>query len=195
MIKIENRFFFILAFSMALVVALSNYLVQFPVNYIGLQDVFTYGAFSYPVAFLITDLANRKYGKAVAKRIVYIGFVLGVALTLYFSTDFSNLISKRIAIGSGSAFLIAQLLDVQVFDSLRKKVWFVAPLMSSLIGSSIDTFLFFSIAFYGTGVNWVTLSLGDLFVKIFVALLMLIPFRILLSRIQEISTIEKKISV
>ena len=150
MIKIENRFFFILAFSMALVVALSNYLVQFPVNYIGLQDVFTYGAFSYPVAFLITDLANRKYGKAVAKRIVYIGFVLGVALTLYFSTDFSNLISKRIAIGSGSAFLIAQLLDVQVFDSLRKKVWFVAPLISSLIGSSIDTFLFFSIAFYGT---------------------------------------------
>ena len=195
MIKIENRFFFILAFSMALVVALSNYLVQFPVNYIGLQDVFTYGAFSYPVAFLITDLANRKYGKAVAKRIVYIGFVLGVALTLYFSTDFSNLISKRIAVGSGSAFLIAQLLDVQVFDSLRKKVWFVAPLISSLIGSSIDTFLFFSIAFYGTGVNWVTLSLGDLFVKIFVALLMLIPFRILLSRIQEISTIEKKISV
>ena len=195
MIKIENRFFFILAFSMALVVALSNYLVQFPVNYIGLQDVFTYGAFSYPVAFLITDFANRKYGKAVAKRIVYIGFVLGVALTLYFSTDFSNLISKRIAIGSGSAFLIAQLLDVQVFDSLRKKVWFVAPLISSLIGSSIDTFLFFSIAFYGTGVNWVTLSLGDLFVKIFVALLMLIPFRILLSRIQEISTIEKKISV
>ena len=195
MIKIENRFFFILAFSMALVVALSNYLVQFPVNYIGLQDVFTYGAFSYPVAFLITDLANRKYGKAVAKRIVYIGFVLGVALTLYFSTDFSNLISKRIAIGSGSAFLIAQLLDVQVFDSLRKKVWFVAPLISSLIGSSIDTFLFFSIAFYGTGVNWVTLSLGDLFVKILVALLMLIPFRILLSRIQEISTIEKKISV
>ena len=195
MIKIENRFFFILAFSMALVVALSNYLVQFPVNYIGLQDVFTYGAFSYPVAFLITDLANRKYGKAVAKRIVYIGFVLGVALTLYFSTDFSNLISKRIAIGSGSAFLIAQLLDVQVFDSLRKKVWFVAPLISSLIGSSIDTFLFFSIAFYGTGVNWVTLSLGDLFVKIFVALLMLIPFRILLYRIQEISIIEKKISV
>tara|TARA_B100001105_G_scaffold56790_1_gene43291 strand:+ start:208 stop:795 length:588 start_codon:yes stop_codon:yes gene_type:complete len=195
MIKIENKFFFILAFSMALVVALSNYLVQFPVNYIGLQDIFTYGAFSYPVAFLITDLANRKYGKIVARKIVYLGFVLGVALTLYFSTDFSNLISKRIAIGSGSAFLIAQLLDIQVFDRLRKKVWFVAPLVSSLIGSSIDTFLFFSIAFYGTGINWVTLSLGDLFVKIFVALIMLIPFRILLSYVQEISTIEKKISV
>ena len=144
---------------------------------------------------MITDLSNRRYGKTVARKIVYIGFVLGVALTLYFSTNFSNLISKRIAIGSGAAFLIAQLLDVQVFDRLRKKIWFVAPLVSSLIGSTIDTFLFFSIAFYGTEINWITLSFGDLFVKIFVALLMLIPFRILLSRIQEVSTIEKKISV
>jgi len=195
MIKIENRFFLILAFLMALVIVLSNYLVQFPVNYVGLQDIFTYGAFSYPIAFLITDLTNRRYGKIVARKIVYIGFILGVTLTLYFSTDFSNLISKRIAIGSGTAFLIAQLLDVQVFDRLRKKVWFVAPLASSLIGSCIDTFLFFSIAFYGTEVNWITLSIGDLFVKIFVALVMLIPFRILLSRVHEISSIEKKISV
>ena len=195
MIKIENGFFFILVFLMALIVALSNYLVQFPVNYIGLQDIFTYGAFSYPIAFLITDLTNRRYGKNVARKIVYVGFILGVALTLYFSTNFSNLISKRIAIGSGAAFLIAQLLDVQVFDRLRKKIWFVAPLVSSLIGSTIDTFLFFSIAFYGTEINWITLSFGDLFVKIFVALVMLIPFRILLSRVQEFSTIEKKISV
>ena len=195
MIKIENRFFFILAFLMASVVVLSNYLVQFPINYMGFQDLLTYGAFSYPIAFLITDLTNRRYGKNVARKIVYIGFILGVALTLYFSTNFSNLISKRIAIGSGAAFLIAQLLDVQVFDRLRKKVWFVAPLVSSLIGSSIDTFLFFSIAFYGTEINWITLSFGDLFVKIFVALVMLIPFRILLSRVQEFSTIEKKISV
>ena len=116
---------------------------------------------------------------------------MGVTLTLYFSTDFSNLISKRIAIGSGTAFLIAQLLDVQVFDRLRKKVWFVAPLASSLIGSTIDTFLFFSIAFYGTEVNWITLALGDLFVKISVALLMLVPFKLLLSHIQDISTVEK----
>jgi queuosine precursor transporter len=195
MIKVKNRFFIILAFLMATIVALSNYLVQFPVNYIGLQEIFTYGAFSYPVAFLVTDLANRKYGKVVAKKIVYIGFIFGVILTLCFSTDFSNLISKRIALGSGAAFLIAQLLDVNVFDRLRKKAWFVAPLISSLIGSSIDTFLFFSISFYGTGVNWVTLSFGDLFVKVFVALMMLIPFRILLSRIQEISVVEKKISV
>ena len=195
MIKIENRLFFILAFLMALVVALSNYLVQFPVNYIGLQDLLTYGAFSYPVAFLITDLSNRRYGKNTAKKIVYLGFVLGVILTLYFSTNYSDLISIRIAIGSGTAFLVAQLIDVNIFDRLRKKIWFAAPLTSSLVGSSIDTFLFFSISFYGTGINWITLSFGDLFVKIFVALMMLIPFRLLLIRIQENSNTEKKISV
>ena len=195
MIEIENRFFLILAFLMALIVALSNYLVQFPIKYMNLQDLFTYGAFSYPVAFLITDLANRRYGKIIARKIVYLGFVLGLFLTLYFSTDFSNLISKRIAAGSGFAFLIAQLLDVQVFHKLRKKIWFVAPLVSSLIGSTIDTFLFFSIAFYGTGINWISLSFGDLLVKIFVALAMLIPFRLLLSSVKEIGNVKKKISV
>ena len=191
MIKIENRFFFILAFSMGLIVALSNYLVQFPITYMNLEEIFTYGAFSYPVAFLITDLANRRYGKEIARKIVYVGFILGLFLTLYFSTDFSNLISKRIAIGSGIAFLTAQLLDVQVFDKLREKVWFVAPFISSLIGSVIDTFLFFSIAFYGTGINWITLSFGDLFIKIFVAIIMLIPFRLLLSTVKEIEDVEK----
>ena len=195
MIKIENRFFFILAFLMALIVVLSNYLVQFPVNYLGLKDLLTYGAFSYPVAFLITDLSNRRYGKNTAKKIVYLGFALGVFLTLYFSTNYSDLISIRIAIGSGTAFLVAQLIDVNIFDRLRKKIWFAAPLASSLIGSTIDTFLFFSISFYGTGINWISLSFGDLFVKIFVALVMLIPFRFLLSHVQEISTLEKKISV
>ena len=195
MIKIENRFFFVLAFLMALVVALSNYLVQFPINYFGLKDLLTYGALSYPIAFLITDLTNRRYGKNTAKKIVYLGFALGVFLTLYFSTNYSNLISIRIAIGSGTAFLVAQLIDVNIFDKLRKKIWFIAPLVSSLIGSSIDTFLFFSISFYGTGVNWITLSFGDLLVKIFVALMMLIPFRFLLSHIKDISTIQKKISV
>ena len=191
MIKIKNRLFFILAFSMGLIVALSNYLVQFPITYMNLEEIFTYGAFSYPVAFLITDLANRRYGKEIARKIVYMGFVLGLFLTLYFSTDFSNLISKRIAIGSGIAFLTAQLLDVQVFDKLRSKVWFVAPFISSLIGSVIDTFLFFSIAFYGTGINWITLSFGDLFVKIFVAIIMLIPFRLLLSTVKPIENVEK----
>jgi len=195
MIKIENRFFFVLAFLMALVVALSNYLVQFPVNYLGFQDLLTYGAFSYPVAFLITDLSNRRYGKNTAKKVVYLGFALGVFLTLYFSTNYSDLISIRIAIGSGTAFLVAQLIDVNIFDRLRKKIWFAAPLTSSLIGSTIDTFLFFSISFYGTGINWISLSFGDLFVKIFVALVMLIPFRLFLSHIHENSNTEKKISV
>ena len=192
MIKIENRFFFILAFSMALIVAISNYLVQFPVNYAGLQDLLTYGAFSYPVAFLITDLSNRRYGKNTAKKIVYLGFILGVFLTFYFSTNYSNLISIRIAVGSGTAFLVAQLIDVNIFDKLRNKIWFAAPLISSLVGSTIDTFLFFSISFYGTGINWITLSIGDLLVKILVALIMLIPFRFLLSYVQEISVNKKK---
>ena len=195
MIKIESRFFFILAFLMASVVVLSNYLVQFPVNYMGFQNLLTYGAFSYPIAFLITDLTNRRYGKNTAKKIVYLGFILGVIFTFYFSTNYSDLISIRIAIGSGTAFLVAQLIDVNIFDRLRRKVWFAAPLVSSLIGSGIDTFLFFSISFYGTGVNWITLSFGDLFVKIFVALMMLIPFRILLSHVKEISAMEKKISI
>ena len=195
MIKIVKKLFLLLGFLMASVVALSNYLVQFPINYFGLKNLLTYGAFSYPVAFLITDLSNRRYGKNTAKRIVYLGFALGIFLTLYFSTNYSDLISIRIAIGSGTAFLVAQLIDVHIFDRLRKKIWFIAPLTSSLIGSSIDTFLFFSISFYGTEVNWLTLSFGDLSVKIFVALAMLIPFRLLLYRIQEISSINKKISV
>jgi len=170
---------------MGLVVLASNYLVQFPFKYYGLEEILTYGAFSYPIAFLITDLANRSYGKIVARKIVYIGFTIGISFTLLFSTNFGELISIRIAVGSGTAFIVAQLLDVQIFDQLRKKKWFIAPLTSSLIGSTIDTFLFFSISFYATGIPWFTLSLGDLAVKVFVALLMLIPFRILLSTFKE----------
>jgi uncharacterized PurR-regulated membrane protein YhhQ (DUF165 family) len=186
MIKKENKFFFILAFSMALIIVLSNYLVQFPVNFYGLQDVLTYGAFSYPVAFLITDLSNRKYGKDAAKKIVYLGFILGFFLTLYFSTNYADLISIRIAIGSGSAFLVAQLFDIYIFDKLREKIWFIAPFVSSFIASSIDTFLFFSISFYATGISWVTLSFGDLAVKVFVAAMMLIPFRLLLGTFKTV---------
>ena len=165
---------------MGFVVLASNFLVQFPVKYYGLEDLLTYGAFSYPVAFLITDLANRSYGKLVARKIVYIGFAIGIIFTLFFSTNFSDLISIRIAIGSGTAFIVAQLLDVKIFDQLRKKTWYVAPLTSSAIGSTVDTFLFFSISFYGTGIPWITLSLGDLAVKILVALVMLIPFRLVI---------------
>ena len=169
---------------MGVVVLVSNYLVQFPIKYYGLEEILTYGAFSYPVAFLITDLANRSYGKIIARKIVYIGFTIGIAFTLFFSTTFEDVISVRIAIGSGTAFLVAQLLDVQIFDQLKKMKWFVAPLTSSLIGSTIDTFLFFSISFYATGIPWITLSLGDLAVKVSVALLMLIPFRLLLGTLK-----------
>ena len=171
---------------MGVVVLSSNYLVQFPIKYYGLEEILTYGAFSYPIAFLITDLANRSYGKIVARKIVYIGFAVGISFTLLFSTDFADLISLRIAIGSGTAFLVAQLLDVQIFDQLRRKKWFVAPLTSSFIGSTVDTFLFFSISFYATGIPWFTLSLGDLAVKIFVALVMLIPFRLLLGTFKAV---------
>ena len=181
-----NKIFFILSFLMGAVVLASNYLVQFPINYYGLEEILTYGAFSYPIAFLITDLANRSFGKIVARKIVYIGFAIGISFTLLFSTNFTDLISIRIAIGSGTAFLVAQLLDVQIFDKLRKKEWFVAPLTSSLIGSTIDTFIFFSISSYGTGIPWITLSLGDLSVKIFVALMMLIPFRLLLETLKPV---------
>ena len=181
-----SKSFLLLSFLMGVVVLSSNYLVQFPINYYGLNEILTYGAFSYPIAFLITDLANRSYGKRVARKIVYFGFVLGIGFTVLFSTDFADLISIRIAIGSGIAFLTAQLLDVQIFDRLRKKEWFVAPLTSSMIGSTIDTFLFFSISFYGTGVPWVTLSLWDLIVKVIVALIMLIPFRLLLKTFKPI---------
>ena len=181
-----NKLFLLLSFLMGVVVLSSNYLVQFPIKYYGLEEILTYGAFSYPIAFLITDLANRSYGKMIAKKIVYIGFAIGISFTLLFSTNFADLISVRIAIGSGTAFLVAQLLDVQIFDQLRKRKWFIAPLTSSLIGSTIDTFLFFSISFYATGIPWVTLSLGDLAVKILVALVMLIPFRILLGTLKPV---------
>ena len=180
-----KRSFFLLSLLMGAVVLSSNYLVQFPVNYYELNQILTYGAFSYPVAFLITDLANRAYGKVVARKIVYVGFTIGVLLTLFVSTNFSDIISVRIAIGSGVAFFIAQNLDINIFDYLRKKIWFVAPLASSTLGSITDTFLFFSIAFYGTEVPWATLAFGDLIVKLFITLMMLIPFRMLLLKIKD----------
>ena len=176
--------FTILSLTMGIVVIASNYLVQFPIPYYGLQEILTYGAFSYPITFLITDLANKNYGKKIALKIVYIGFFIGVLLTLFVSTNFSDVISIRIAIGSGLAFFIAQNIDVQVFDRLRKyKFWFIAPLISSIAGSTIDTFIFFSVSFYKSGIPWVTLAFGDLAVKLFIALIMLIPFRILATKV------------
>ena len=181
-----NKTVLFLSIFMGAVVLTSNFLVQFPIHYYGLSEILTYGAFTYPIAFLITDLANRSFGKEIAKKIVYFGFFIGISFTLFFSTNFSDLISIRIAIGSGAAFIISQRLDIYVFDKLRNKYWFIPPLASSINGSVIDTFLFFSIAFYATGIPWFTLALGDLAVKLFVALLMLLPFRMLLKTFKPI---------
>ena len=181
-----NRAILFLSVIMGVVVLTSNYLVQFPIHYYGLSEILTYGAFTYPIAFLITDLANRSFGKNIAKKIVYFGFFIGISFTLFFSTNFSDLISIRIAIASGTAFLISQRIDVYVFDKLRNKYWFIPPLASSINGSVIDTFLFFSIAFYATGIPWFSLALGDLAVKLFVSLLMLLPFRFLLKTFKPI---------
>ena len=150
-----KKIFLLLSFLMGVVVLSSNYLVQFPIKYYGLEKLLTYGAFSYPIAFLITDLANRSYGKLVARKIVYIGFVIGIIFTLLFSTDYADLISIRIAIGSGTAFILAQLLDVQIFDKLRKRKWFIAPLVSSFYWFFSRHFsIFFNIILW----NWNTLG-------------------------------------
>ena len=155
--------------AMTVVVAASNYLVQFPVN-----DWITWGAFTYPVAFLVTDLTNRAFGPARARQVVYAGFVLAVVLSIALATP-------RIALASGTAFLVAQLLDVRIFDRLQRRGgWWTAPLVSSSVGSAVDTILFFSIAFAGTTVPWVTLGIGDYAVKLALALSMLIPFRVLM---------------
>ena len=174
-----------LSILMGLIVVISNYLVQFPIQQFGLAEILTYGAFTYPITFLITDLANRAYGKVVARKVVYVGFIIGILLTLFVSTNFSDIISIRIAIGSGLAFFISQNLDIKIFDYFRKKSWFVAPLTSSTLGSIVDTFLFFSIAFYSTGVPWITLAIGDLIVKLTITLIMLIPFRLLLNKVKD----------
>ena len=185
--KIGNNLFLLLSVFMGIVIIVSNYLVQFPINKFNLQNLLTYGALSYPITFLITDLANRRFGKEKARKLVYVGFVVGILLTLFVSTNFKDIISIRIAIGSGTAFLIAQLVDIEIFQRLRNNAWFIAPMTSSFFGSIIDTFLFFSISFLGTSVPWVTLAFGDLFVKLLMVILMLIPFRLLIIKISDLN--------
>jgi uncharacterized integral membrane protein (TIGR00697 family) len=186
--KSNTKLFILLSTLMGMIIIISNYLVQFPINKFNLQEILTYGAFSYPITFLITDLANRRYGKEKARKLVYFGFVVGILLTLFVSANFEDIISIRIAIGSGTAFLVAQLVDVEIFQKFRNNAWFVAPMTSSVFGSAIDTFLFFSISFLGTGVPWITLAFGDLFVKLLMAFLMLIPFRLLIIKIRDLNT-------
>ena len=190
--KKQRQMFFVLSFFMGLVVIASNYLVQFPVKFYKLENLLTYGAFSYPITFLITDLANRAFGIKIARYVVLVGFFIGIILTLFVSTNYEDIISIRIAIGSATAFIIAQNLDVNIFDKLKKKRWYVAPLTSSTLGSIIDTFLFFSIAFYNTGIPWFTLALGDLAVKLIVALVMLTPFRFLICEINDLGNLNLK---
>ena len=191
--------------AMAAVVAVSNVLVQYPFAHFGLGEILTWGAFTYPVAFLVNDLTNRRFGVAAARRVVLAGFVLAVALSVWLATP-------RIAIASGSAFLVAQLLDTAVFDRLRRMAWWRAPLVSTLLGSAIDTVIFFGIAFaapfafidasfgmedgslafpvafMGTEVPlWVSLALGDFCVKIAVGVVMLAPYGALLARLKPVS--------
>ena len=155
--------------AMTVIVAASNVLVQYPIN-----DWLTWGAFTYPIAFLVTDLTNRALGAAKARQVVYAGFALAAVLSVVLATP-------RIAVASGFAFLVAQLLDVYIFDRMRRTgSWWTPPLVSSSVASAVDTALFFSIAFVGTGVPWVTLGLGDYAVKLALALAMLIPFRALM---------------
>jgi hypothetical protein len=153
------------AAAMVLVILYSNILVQTPLN-----DWLTWGAITYPFSFLITDLANRYYGLRFARRVVYAGFVIALVLSAYYATP-------RIALASGTAFLVAELVDVHIFDRLRRRAWWQPPLISTLVGSALDTAVFFTLAFYGTGMPWVTLGLGDFGVKVALAVITLLPFR------------------
>ena len=167
---------------MAIVICASNYLVQFPFSYFGLQEILTWGAFTYPITFLVTDLANRFFGKEFAKKVVVFGFILGIIFSFILTFEEFNLIILRIVFASGVAFLAGQLLDISVFSTLRNKLWFIPPLVSSILGSILDTVVFFSIAFYGTDSSWIILAAGDLAVKLFVDFAMLLPFRIAIAR-------------
>ncbi|WP_370676565.1 queuosine precursor transporter [Pleomorphomonas sp. PLEO] len=155
--------------AMVATVVASNILVQYPFTPFGLGDLLTWGAFSYPFAFLVTDLTNRWFGPAKTRHVVYAGFAIAVVLSIWLS-------EPRIALASGTAFLCAQLLDVTVFNRLRAGSWWRAPLVSSSIGSALDTVIFFSIAFAGSGLPWTTWALGDFSVKMLVAVSSLLPY-------------------
>jgi uncharacterized PurR-regulated membrane protein YhhQ (DUF165 family) len=160
----------LLILAMVLVVASANYLVQFPVN-----DWLTWGALTYPVSYFVTDLTNRRFGPAAARKVVYIGFALAVLASIW-------LAGPRIAIASGTAFLVSQLMDVAIFNRLRRRAWWQPPLFSSVIGSAVDTALFFALAFAGTAMPWVTLAVGDYGVKVAIALALLVPWRVVARR-------------
>ncbi len=205
-----NRGLFFGVIAMTMIVIASNILVQFLFN-----DWLTYGAFTYPFAFLVTDLMNRLYGAKSARKVVLAGFIIGIACSFIGTQimgEFGPIVTLRIAIGSGIAFLLAQLTDVFVFDKMRQGAWWRAPLVSTLVGSSLDTALFFSIAFAvslsfidpttdvswaGTilpilGIGpaaplWVSLAVADWLVKIALSLIALLPFKIMVSKLSKAS--------
>ena len=168
---VKQKSLIALIIGMALVVVISNIAVSYPIN-----DWLTWGALTYPIAFLVTDMTNRLFGVSRARTVVYAGFLIGVILSLWAA-------DMRIALASGSAFLIAQLLDITIFDKLRQKTWWKAPLISTIISSAVDTLLFFSIAFIATGLPWVTWAIGDYGAKLAMAAILLMPFRFFLSLI------------
>ncbi len=157
---------------MVFVVVLSNFAVQFTIN-----DWLTWGAFTYPVVFLVTDLTNRALGPAMARRVAWAGFAVAVLVSLAVAP-------WRIAFASGSAFIIAQWLDITAFNRLRQASWWQAPLLGSVLASVIDTAVFFFIAFYGSAMDWMMLAAGDLSVKWAMALVLLLPYRALLPHLQ-----------
>ncbi|TVS12495.1 MAG: VUT family protein [Wenzhouxiangella sp.] len=166
----QQRGLAVMVVLMVLIVASANYLVQFPVS-----DWLTWGALTYPVSYFVTDLTNRWYGPERARRVVYAGFVLAVILSAW-------LASPRIAVASGTAFLVSQLMDVAIFDRMRQRRWWRAPLVSSVLGSLVDTALFFFLAFYATEMPWVTLAIGDYGVKVGIAVILLVPYRMVATR-------------
>ena len=183
--------------AMTLVVVASNILVQYPFEPFGLGDYLTWGAFTYPVAFLVTDLTNRRYGPRVARQLVVVGFALAVVLSIWLATP-------RIAMASGTAFLVGQLLDITVFNRLRRQAWWRAPFVGSVVGSALDTALFFSLAFagdpdmsglvnlFGTDVMlWQSLAVFDFTVKMLIALIALLPYGALMSVIFPMERAEK----
>ena len=186
--------------AMALVVVASNILVQYPFELFGLGDYLTWGAFTYPVAFLVTDLTNRRYGPRVARQLVVVGFALAVVLSIWLAT-------LRIAMASGTAFLVGQLLDITLFNRLRRQAWWRAPFVGTVIGSVLDTALFFSLAFagdpdmsglvnlFGTDVMfWQSLVVFDFTVKMLIALIALLPYGALMSVILPMERAEKAVA-
>ena len=158
--------------AMLIVITASNYLVQFPIN-----DWLTWGAFTFPVAFLVTDLTNRAVGASAARRVAWTGFAIAVLVSL-------ALAPWRIAVASGVAFIVGQLLDIVAFNKLRTMSWWKAPLIGSVVASVVDTGVFFFLAFYGSDMNWLMLATGDLGIKWLMAAVLLAPYRVMLPRLQ-----------